>query len=65
MGNASSARYMPNADAAEAFGGVDTWNDLKINLERIVGKYLDFKSFSDIIARKFEKIVSFTAICHH
>jgi hypothetical protein len=48
---------MSNAEAAEVLGGMDAWNELKTNLERIAGKYLDLKSFSDIITRKFDKIV--------
>jgi hypothetical protein len=57
MGNGSSNRCMSNAEAAEVLGGMDAWNELKTNLERIAGKYLDLKSFSDIITRKFDKIV--------
>jgi len=57
MGN-SSTRYLSNPEAADVLGGQERWNGLKSKLERVAGKYVDYRLFCNIIQRRYEKIVS-------
>lgn len=57
MGNAPT-RYISNSEAAVVLGGTERWNELRSNLERAAGKYIDFNQFCELIWRRYERIVS-------
>ena len=62
MGN-TSTRYMTNAEAIAVLGGIERWNDLKSHLEKIAGKFIDYRIFCEIIGRTYERIVSNLLFC--
>lgn len=57
MGNStSSQRYITNAEAVEALGN-ETYARIKGRLGSLGGKIISYDLFSNLIQKKFEKIV--------